>query len=94
MGNKDISITADEYFKILRRTWEESDYFTGWDKKWHPEDLYVNMDTVFNSVGNGIVAYCHLINERDRAIKNFSPAYASNSPVTPQYNQNPFGDNT
>lgn len=66
MNFSDMQITADEYFDILRKAWENSPYFDGWERKWHPEDLYSNFESVFDGVGEGLVAYLNIIGDKVR----------------------------
>lgn len=68
MNFSDMHITAEEYFDILRRAWENSEYFDGWERKWHPEDIANNFEVVFDGVTQGIIAYSHIIG------KNYKPA--------------------
>lgn len=71
---QDMYVTADEYFAILREAWEKSEFFDGWDTKWHPEDLSANLEAVLDGVGQGITAYTHLVGKKYRA----KPEYDSN----------------
>jgi len=62
----DLHITAGEYFEILWEAWEKSEFFDGWDRKWHPEDIHANLEAVFDGVGQGITAYTHLVGKKYR----------------------------
>lgn len=66
MEFSDLYLTADEYFDILRDAWEKSEYFDGWDRNWHPEDLHSNLEAVFDGVGCGLIAYTHLVGKKVR----------------------------
>lgn len=74
----DMYISADEYFDILREAWEKSEFFDGWDKPWHPEDMHSNFEVVFDSVGQGITSYTHLIGKKHRAKTQSAASYAAN----------------
>lgn len=66
MEFSDMRVTADEYFDILRKAWENSPYFDGWEREWHPEDLYFNFDSIFRGVGEGLAAYTNLVGIKTR----------------------------
>lgn len=80
MEFSDMSITIDEYFKILRNAWENSAFFNGWEQEWHPDDLHCNFDTVSRSVGDGLSFYTTLVGEKVRKSRknsNFQKNYDS-----------------
>lgn len=62
----EIYVSPDEFLEILKFAAQESGYFNDWDHKWHPEDMYSNMESVFESVGNGLTAYTRLLGQRFR----------------------------
>ena len=66
MEFSDIYLNADEFFEILREAWEKSEFFDGWDRRWHPEDIASNLEVVFDSVTQGIISYSHLIGKNSR----------------------------
>ena len=66
MQFSDIYLNADEFFEILRYAWEKSEFFDGWDKRQHPEDLAVNIEVVLDSVICGMVYYSHIISNNSR----------------------------
>lgn len=66
MQFSDIYLNADEFFEILRYAWEKSEFFDGWDKRHHPEDLAVNIEVVLDSVTCGMVYYSHIISNNSR----------------------------
>jgi hypothetical protein len=61
MNYSDMYIDAEEFFKILRTAWENSEFFDGWDKKWHPEDLSSNVEAVFDGVVQTLIAYSNIV---------------------------------
>lgn len=79
MQFSDIYLNADEFFEILRYAWEKSEFFDGWDKRQHPEDLAVNIEVVLDSVTCGMVYYSHIISNNSRK---------SMQPPPPPYNPN------
>lgn len=72
MQFSDLHLTADEYLAILREAWEKSEFFDGWDRNWHPEDIHNNFEAVFDAVGHGLAAYTHLIGLKMRE-REYSP---------------------
>ena len=72
----DLYITPQEFIDLLTEAAKDSMYFNnGWDKTWHPEDLYYNMESVMEGMGNGMRAYLSLVGERVRAKKKQVPVF-------------------
>lgn len=69
MEFSDMQITSAEFLDILTSAWENSEFFDGWDKRWHPEDIAYNFEAVFDGVTQGLVAYCNIVGERVRRSK-------------------------
>ena len=73
----DLYITPQEFLDLFTKAAKESMYFKdSWDKTWHPEDLFYNMDSVLEGMGNGLSVYLGLVGERVRARKFGQPAPA------------------
>jgi len=66
MQFSDIYLNAEEFFEILKDAWEKSEFFDGWDKRHHPEDLTANIEVVLDSVICGIVYYSNIISNNSR----------------------------
>jgi hypothetical protein len=63
----DIQITPQEFINIFTAAAKDSSYFNDqWDKPWHPEDLFYNMEAVLEGMGNGLRGYLGLIGNKVR----------------------------
>jgi hypothetical protein len=66
----DLHISPNDYFEICAKVAAESDCFDDMDdKKWHPEDLYYNMSTITETVGQTLMHYVNIINNNRRVRK-------------------------
>jgi hypothetical protein len=54
---KDLRISPEEFLTIVSRVYEKVDLGPNMYERGHPEDVYVNLEVVFKSVGQGIVEY-------------------------------------
>ena len=64
----DLYITPQEFIDIFTVAAQDSMYFqNSWDRPCHPEDLFYNMDSVMEGVGNGLIRYLSLIGPKVRA---------------------------
>jgi hypothetical protein len=88
MEFSDIYLSAEEFFEILKEAWEKSAYFTDWEKRYHPEDLFNNFDVVAHGVGEGIISYAKFIFlKRVVSQSNRVPVFGGTVP------SDTFGDN-
>lgn len=96
----DIQLTPQEFIDIFTEAAKNSSYFTDWNSKWHPEDMFYNMDSVLESLGNGLAAYTHILGERFRD-KQRTAVFGGTIPTSELSNDSPasyarntaFGDN-
>ena len=54
---KDLRISPEEFLDIVAKVYEKVDLGPNMHERGHPEDVYVNLEVVFKSVGQGIVEY-------------------------------------
>ena len=54
---KDLRISPEEFLGIVATVYEKVDLGPNMHERGHPEDVYVNLEVVFKSVGQGIVEY-------------------------------------
>ena len=62
---KDLQLTPEQYLDICKDVAKKSDFFSDWESStWHPEDLYYNMSTITETVGQTFIAYFNLVTKR------------------------------
>jgi hypothetical protein len=61
----DLYLSANEYLDLIAKVAQDSEFFDNMDDKtWHPEDLYYNMSTITETVGQAIKHYMTFVNSR------------------------------
>ena len=54
---KDLRISPEDFLGLVAKVYEKVDLGPNMYERGHPEDVYVNLEVVFKSVGQGIVEY-------------------------------------
>ena len=61
MANTSAYLTSDEFFDLLKIAFNDT---YGSNNKWHPEDLYVNVESVLEIVSNTLFNLHNISNGR------------------------------
>lgn len=61
MANTSAYLTSDEFFDLLKIAFNDT---YGSNHKWHPEDLYVNVESVLEIVSNTLFNLHNISNGR------------------------------
>jgi hypothetical protein len=65
---KDLYLTPEEYLDLFNKIALDSEWAGSLnsDNSWHPEDLHVNMQSMFDVFGKSIAEYVLVVREKSR----------------------------
>lgn len=77
----DLYVTPQEFIDMLTVAAKDSMYFReSWDRPMHPEDIFYNMDSVLEGMGNGLAIYLGRVGARVRSRKQTVPVFGGTVP--------------
>ena len=65
---KDLYLTPEEYLDLFNKIALDSEWAGSLNSNnaWHPEDLHVNMQSMFDVFGKSIAEYVYVVREKSR----------------------------